>query len=109
MYSNVIIIYVTHVTRQGRGRFVTTFKAIYLPFGRHGKQRDMLLLVEIDYILPDILQMNLLTWLYFVKLLRLTPKISHQWIKVKNMVQDSVMNELMFTNGHISCLWETRA
>ena len=51
----------------------------------------MQLLVEMEY---HILQVNLLTWLYFVNILCITPNISLQQIK---MIQSDpcIMNEMM--------------
>ena len=44
----------------------------------------MRLVVEMEcHILPDILQVNLPTWLYFVKIVCITSNISPQWIKMK--------------------------
>ena len=44
--------------------------------------RAIHLLGDMEYILLHILQVNLLTRLYFIKILWITSNISHQWIKL---------------------------
>ena len=83
--------------------YLTTFISIYLSFGETCKQRALRVLVDMDYyILPDSLQVNLLTLLYFVKPC-ITSNISPQWIKMKKSSQ-SAMNFVMFTTCQISFL-----
>ena len=67
-------------------------------------QRAMWLPVEIEYyVLPDIFQVNMLTWSHFVNILCIKPNISSQPIE---MIKSGpcVMNEIMLANCHISCL-----
>ena len=59
------------------------------------------------HILPDILQMNLLIWLYTVKIIFITLSPRSQWMQMKK--DDAiVMNEFVVTNCHIACLHELR-
>ena len=61
--------------------------------------------MEIEYILPDILQMKMLTWSHFVTILCITPNISLQHIKLIKS-DPCVMNEVMLENCHTSSLHE---
>ena len=66
----------------------------------------MQVLVEMEYhTLAAIVQVNMLTWLYFVKIVCITPNISSQMIKCG----PCVMNEVMLANCYIACVNEIRA
>ena len=51
----------------------------------------MWLLVEMEYILQDTLQVNLLTWLYLMKIICISPNTSSQQIKL--IKSDPMCNE----------------
>ena len=56
----------------------------------------MWLLVELEYILPDIFQGNMPTCVHFVKILYITPNISPQQIKMKKFGPSVIVIEIMF-------------
>ena len=71
------------------------------------KQRAVRLLVEVAYNLPDILQVNLLTYLVLNQYaLHLTSHLNREFFFKYGAC---VMNKVMFTNCQISCLHELGA